>query len=315
VVRRAIGRGIVDQLAFDPTLAPVRDWPDRRLIFAALFGGRVGYSSVLGPLRADFNVANAARALPSAALPPFLVVAGFLLLYVLTIGPINFFFLRKLNRLSWAWLTIPATVVLFALLGTATGFRLRGNEPQVHRLSIISGDAYIEDGRAQSIVGLFAPRRTVLDVTTDNNLAEEVQPDPNLQSRLDFLFSSPNRLADVIVTNNDVRTFYLRGEAKLPHIEADLDLIPGNSAAEVARIMGEVRNESLALLRDCVLVAGRDYRVIGDIGPNAHVPAEIRLLLNRPQMSMVPPATRLSAASYSSSISTGAGRSGLSSAA
>jgi hypothetical protein len=205
-------------------------------------------------------------------------------------------------------------VVLFALLGTATGFRLRGNEPQIHRLSIIYGDARIEVGRAQSVLGLFSPRRTTLDVNTDHNLAEEVQPDPELQQHLDFRFSAPNRLDDVVATNNDVRAFYLRGEAILPNIDANLQLIPGNSPSEEARISGEIRNESMAALQDCVLIAGRDYHVIGNIAPNAHVPAEVKLLLKRPQMAMVPPVTRSASSSYSS-LTTGVGRSATSSSA
>src|SRR5262249_30803612 len=114
--------------------------------------------------------------------------------------------------------------------------------------------------------------------------------------------------------NNDVRTFYLRGEAQLPHVEADLDLIPGRNESEPARIAGEVRNESMALLRDCVIIAGRDYHVIGDIAPNTHIRAEVKVLLNRPQLTMVPPATRLSSSSYSA-MSAGVGRSATSSAA
>ena len=94
VMRRVLGRGTVDQLAFDPTLAPIRDWPDRRMIIAGLLGSDIGFTMEVGPLRAEGSALNAARALPGAALPPFLIIAGFLLLYVLTIGPINFFFLR-----------------------------------------------------------------------------------------------------------------------------------------------------------------------------------------------------------------------------
>ena len=63
VMRRSLGRGTVDQLAFDPTLTPIRDWPDRRLIFAGLLGGNIGATMQTGSAHADKSALAAARAL------------------------------------------------------------------------------------------------------------------------------------------------------------------------------------------------------------------------------------------------------------
>lgn len=309
VMRRSLGRGTVDQLAFDPTLAPIRDWPDRRMIFASLLGGGIGMPMQAGPLHAEKSALIAARALPGAALPPFFILAGFLLLYVLTIGPINFFLLRKLNRLAWAWVTIPATVVLFAFIGYATGFRLRGNEPEVHRLSIISGDAQVADGRVQSILGIFSPRHTTLDISTGNALAQEIDPNPNIQSSLSFRFSSPNQLQKVAATNNDVRSFYLQGESTLPSIQADLQFIPGHTLSDTARIAGEIHSETNAALKNCVLFVGKDYTVVGDIAPNERLKVDSPLLFSRPQMGFAVPNSRLPTTGYASSLGTTFGHS------
>ncbi len=289
VMRRNLGRGMVDQLAFDPTLAPIHDWPDRSLLFAGLLGGQVSSTHEIGPLKDENGAVSAARALPGAALPPFLIVAGFLLLYVLTIGPINFYFLRKLNRLAWAWVTIPGIVLLFVALGYATGFRLRGNEPEVHRLSVVSGEAGLIDGRSQTIIGLFSPRRTTLNVDVANNLALEVQPNPNVQNTLSFQIGSPNRLDNVIATNSDVRTFYLEGESPLPDIQADMRLVAGHVVSDTARLEGMIHNLSNVSLTDCTLVVGKDFHVVGNIGPHQQVRASAELLLGRPQMGFIMP--------------------------
>jgi hypothetical protein len=315
IMRREIGQGIVDQLAFDPTLAPLSDWADRRQVYAGLMGGKFGLTNMVGPLRVDTSAMIAARALPGAALPPFLVIAGYLLMYVLAIGPINFFILRKLNHLAWAWITVPATVLLFALVGYATGFRLRGNEPEVHRLSIISGDSQVNDARAESIVGVFSPRRTTLDVNTAHSLAQEIQPNPNLQDKLSFQLSEPNRLQKIVATNNDVRSFYLQGQSQLPHIVANLDFIPGRTISEPARISGEIANESSAVLVDCVLIVGKDYHAIGNMAPNAHVQTDVNLVLNKPQMAMIIPPGQVIPTGYVSSFGTTTGRSSRFSAA
>lgn len=313
IMRREIGRGAVDQLAFDPTLAPLRDWQDERFVFAGFLGSDLSATSVIGALQSQSSALNAARALPGAALPSFLVIAGYLLLYVVAIGPLNFYILRRLRRLSWAWFTIPGTVVIFAVVGYATGFRLHGNEPQVLRLSVISGDAQVSAARSLAIVGVFSPRRTTLDVITGRQLAEEIQPDINVQNSTAFQLSDPNRFQRVVATNTDVRAFYLQGETSLPRIAADLQFLPGSTITEPARIGGEISNESSATLKDCVLIVGKDYHAFGDLGPNAHVPVEVRLVLKKPELAIMLPASRVETTGYVSSLGTSAGHGTMSS--
>ncbi|HEY3290555.1 MAG TPA: hypothetical protein VGK87_10550 [Anaerolineae bacterium] len=307
IMRREIGHGVVDQLAFDATLSPIHDWDDLRYIFSAILGGVVSLPNSVGAMREPSGAVNAARALPGAALPPFLIIFGFLALYVVAIGPLNFYLLRRMNRLSWAWVTIPGTVILFAIGGYATGFRLHGNEPQVHRLSIIMGDAQVTGARSQAIVGVFSPRRVMLDVATGHSLAQEVQPNPNQPDKVSFFLSNPNRLEKIAAVNSDVRAFYLQGESLLPHIEADLDFIPGRTISDVSQIRGEIRNVSSASLNDCVLIAGKDFHAVGDIAPNARLQASVKMFLGKPQMGLVLPPSRVVATGYVSSLGMTAG--------
>lgn len=300
LMRRALGRGLVDQLAFDATLSPARDWPARTAVFGAMLGGRTDLPNAPGGMRRDPRRDSrddgpalvAARALPDAALPSFWGVAAFLLVYVLCLGPLNFLVLRRLRRPELAWVSIPVVVAGFTLLGLATGFRLRGNEPQMHRLSAVLGDARLDDAArggaapAHAVIGLYAPRRMTLDVGLGRGLAREVGPDANVDTRLTY--GEPDYLRGLAVGNADVRAFYTRGEAGLPDVEADLRFVPGRSASEPARITGDILNASEATLTGCVLVVGRDYAAIGDIGPGQRVRAETRLYLGRPQPVMQP---------------------------
>lgn len=298
IMRRELGRGLVDQLAFDATLAPARDWAGKTALFGAILGGRVDIPNALGAIhrdprrdsRDDYPALVAARALPSAALPSFWVVAGFLILYVVCLGPLNFMVLRRLRRPELAWISIPVLIMGFTVLGLATGFRLRGNEPQMHRLSVVVGDARLDDATqggaapAHSVVGVYAPRRMTLDVGLGRGLAREIGPASDVSATLTY--GAPDYLRGVEVGNTDVRAFYTRGEAGLPDVEADLRFVPGRSASDPARIAGDIFNASNVALSGCVLVVGRDYAAIGDIGPNQRVAAEARLYLNRPQPVM-----------------------------
>ena len=303
IMRRELGWGLIDQLAFDATLAPARDWAGRTALFGSILGGRVDLPNALGVIRHDPRRDSrddspalvAARALPGAALPSFWVVAGFLVLYVVCLGPLNFMVLRRLHRPELAWISIPVLVMGFTVLGLATGFRLRGNEPQVHRLSVVLGDARLDDaGRsaaaARSLVGVYAPRRMTLDVGLGRGLAREIAPasdaDAAFPGRLTLAYGDPDQLRGVEVGNTDVRAFYTLSEAGLPDVEADLRFVPGQFASDPGRITGSILNASGAALSGCVLVVGRDYAAIGDIGPNERVATEARLYLNRPQPVM-----------------------------
>jgi hypothetical protein len=286
IVRRDMGRGIVDQLAFDPSLAPLRDWDGRAALFAALFNGRTSKTNDIGTLTEAEGAQSAASALEAASPPSAFVVAGFFALYVLVIGPLNFLVLRRLKRQAWAWVSIPAIVIAFTLLGLLTGFRLRGNNPQVHRLSLSMGDSIVANARAYSIYGLFSPRRADVDLDVNRALPQIVSEPLNpeqTQLSVDIDFGNPTRLRQVPLTNSDVRTVYARAGGTLQSLVADLSYVPG-SANTASAISGNVRNDSPYALTNCVLMAGKDYQAIGDLPANGgSASVKLDLVINHPQ--------------------------------
>src|SRR5205085_9719511 len=56
--------------------------------------------------------------LPSRGLPAWWLIGALVLVYVLLVGPINYFVLRTLNRRALAWITVPA----IALVGSAGAY-------------------------------------------------------------------------------------------------------------------------------------------------------------------------------------------------
>ena len=289
IARREIGRGLIDQLAFDATLAPMRDWAGRSDVFAALIGGRVNLPSAVGALQEDALPGQTASALPAASLPSVLLVGGFLMLYVLVIGPLNYLVLRRFRRLSWSWITIPSIVLAFTLAGALTGFRLRGNASQIHRLNLVMGDARTIEGRSFTLLGLFAPRRTDIDVNLDRNLVEQVA-DVRTQRSIagDAWFSAgdPSIMHNLAIGGSEVRALYARGEANLPAIETDLTFVPPASATEYGEVRGTIHNKSDVPLKDCTLFSGHDYRVMGDLPGQSSLSGNVMLYLGEPQPAM-----------------------------
>ncbi|MCL6510588.1 MAG: hypothetical protein K6U78_07860 [Anaerolineae bacterium] len=289
ILRREVGRGIVDQLAFDPALAPLRDWAGRAALFAALLGGRVGLAGDIGVIGEGTAASFAAGALTAASPPPSTIVGGFFALYVLAIGPLNFLILRRLRKLSWAWVTVPAIVIIFTLLGLLTGFRLRGNVPHMHRLSVTLGDATTGDAQSFGVFGLFSPRRVETVVEAGRSLMhliDQPRKSDELGPSVTFVTGEPSRIVGLPLTNSELRTVYARDGAALPPIGASLRFIPGTGNAAAA-ISGSVRNDTPNRLRNCVLIVGKDYQAIGDLAAGETADVKVNLVVGHPQ-SLLP---------------------------
>jgi len=291
ILRREIGRGVVDQLAFDLSLAPLRDWPGKAALLTALLAGRAGLASEVGVVR-DYELFTwAAESLSAAGPPSPLLVLLFFALYVLAVGPLNFLVLRRLRRLEWAWFSIPAIVAAFTLLGLLSGFRPRGNVPYVHRLSIALGDARSNHAKVFSIFGFFAPRNQQVRAEVDRALVQTIaeprytnEPGPAVT----FVVGSPSLVTTLPLENTLVRTLYAQGgdRLNLPAVETALRFTPAEDGAEAA-IAGSIRNASSATLRNCALIGGRDYQAIGDLAEGQVANVRLNLLAGHPH-SLLP---------------------------
>jgi hypothetical protein len=267
ILRRDYGRGLIDQLAFDPALAPVRDWPGRAALFAWLMGGRVSLSNDIGNVKDSLDAQFAAGALAAASPPSALVVGGFFALYVIVIGPLNFLVLQRFRRQALAWFTIPAIVIGFTLLGVLTGFRLRGNNPQVHRLTATIGDANGEQARMFGVYGLYAPRRVEVDVAFERALTRllGVERNPDLPEQVvDVITGDPTRIRNVPLSNSELRTAFGLDGNTLGPLNSSLTFVAG-SANTAASLSGDIRNDTGFPLQGCALVIGRDYQAIGNL--------------------------------------------------
>ena len=84
--------------------------------------------------------------------------------YILLIGPINYLVLRRLDKREWAWFTMPALIVVFAVGAYAFGSALRGSELIVNEVAIVRGAPGATEGTAQVYLGVFSPSRGTFQV-------------------------------------------------------------------------------------------------------------------------------------------------------
>jgi hypothetical protein len=174
VVRGPYGFGRVTLIALDVDQKLLSDWPDRGLFWARaidlrrhradpvvsgpqLGGGtrfnRSGISDLAGQLRV------ALEQFPGVRLIPFGWVAFFIFLYILLIGPGDYFFLKKvLKRMELTWITFPTIVVTVSLVAYYSAYLLKGNDLLVNKVDVVDIDQANGLLRGSTWVSLFSPQ-------------------------------------------------------------------------------------------------------------------------------------------------------------
>ncbi len=271
LARRREGLGQVDWLALDLALAPLRDWSGNDRLWGALLAApdRVPWDhSNIDVWAAREGLAN----IPSLTLPSTLQMVAFLLVYTAIVGPINYFFLRRLQRRELAWLTIPIIILLFGGLAYFTGFQLRGGNVVLNRLSLVYGAAGADSARARTLLGLFSPNRATYDVSFPEGalvrtLAGDVRGVPSSTASATIEQSGGTILRDVQVDVAGLRAFRVESDIHPPAVESDFTI----DTAGAPRLEGEVTNRAGFVLQSAGLWIGDTIVELGDLAPGQTV--------------------------------------------
>ncbi len=269
IARRDVGLGHVDFVAWDPAAEPLASWTGYDAVWSSLLQAE----NVQPPWGSGVKDSNAAiqalSALPGAGLPPAWQICGFLLLYIVILGPVNYFMLNRLNRRELAWLTVPVISLVFGGCAYLTGFQARGPLVTLHRLLIVQGQAGQPQGKADALIGVFSPRRGTYDVQISQDasvkggqpLAQLLRGSLPGGASGDAVVEEgdPLTLRQVRVDVGAMQPFALNLSAPLPRISANLTLDVVSTSAELA---GLVRNDGDLDLTDAVIVIGnRSYQI------------------------------------------------------
>lgn len=264
------GRGAVYFLALDPRFAPLLDWNGVETLFAAA-AQRVSPLSLWGAAPTEgYTATNAISRLPDLNLPSVWQLALFLLLYIATVGPINYLILKRYNRLELAWVTLPTLILAFTAVTYFTGFQLRGSDAIINQMSVAYGRTDAPQAQVYSLVGLYSPRRSTYDVIFPaDTLARpftEFMGSFNNNSNADAVtFSLQNSIDGVRVDVSDVETF--SAQTNRPAIDVSGEGALVRQGASAVRLEATVQNNSAETLASAVILFEDTAVPLGDLAP------------------------------------------------
>jgi hypothetical protein len=279
LARQNQGRGAVYFLALDPKLAPLVDWDGNVVVWGEIAGVAPRMPHWAIGAQNSYAAGAAVETLPSLALPSTLALMFFLVAYVMIVGPVNYFVLRRMQRRELAWMTIPAIVLFFTAVAYLTGFQIKGNEIIINQMSIAYGRTDGEQMRVQTLVGLYSPRRAVYDLVFPGGSL--VRPfDRNAGTLSGGGNTGPVEqgaevtVQDVRVDVSGVQTFVADSYRPLPEISGQTVLRIENNRLQLEI---EVQNDSEVTLQNVGLLLGSTMVSLGDLEPGENR-SETRML-------------------------------------
>lgn len=269
------GSGAVTIVGFDPSAEWIADSAAAQALWQRLLPARSGTAVSFGD---DSQLLQAVASLPSLALPPIGGLIVLLIGYIILIGPVNYFVLRRLDRREWAWFTMPALIVVFAVGSYGFGAALRGSDILVNEVSIVRGAPDTTVGQAQIYVGVFSPSRHTyqLQVPGGALLSAPINGDmfgSQDAGALDVVQGDPARVRNLAVGFGSLRAVRAESVAPVPRITADLQLEDG-------RLVGTVQNLSERKLERPAVVLGGNVAALPDLEAGAKTEINLALAAN-----------------------------------
>ncbi|WP_435010849.1 hypothetical protein P12x_002135 [Tundrisphaera lichenicola] len=325
VVRGPYGFGRVTLIALDADTKPFAGWPDRGLFWIKaldLKGASAGVEAQKAQariIRQDISdmatlVRRGLDQFAGVTLIPFGWVAGFIMLYILLIGPGDYFFLKKvLKRMELTWITFPTIVIAVSLLAYYAAYVVKGTDLRVNKMDVVDVDLQSGRARGTSWINLFSPQNRDYSITAvpllpdrdpPTDPSQVVAPPPGTEVLVSW-FGAPesglrgmntrNRgmgfggggynyaplgkaemLEDVRIGIWSTKAFVARwtSPSPAPGTVLDVDLQPVGTD----RLAGTITNRLSVPLKDTIVAFGKQvYYNVGTIEPGASVQIESTL--------------------------------------
>ncbi|NUM48906.1 MAG: hypothetical protein HUU38_29725, partial [Anaerolineales bacterium] len=267
IVRQKFGFGEVFFFAFDPALAPLRNWTGLEVMYQTLFVAQRDVPTWANGYVEWTEASSAVSNVPGLGLPSIFLICGFLGLYTLALGPLNYLVLRKLKRRELAWITIPVLVVLFSCGAFVLGLFVRGTRSVINNLAIVQVWPEVSQARVHGLVGVFSPNRNLYNVELNGNFVAHPLVNFGLggSGEWGILHNEEKTVVpDLRIDAGGIEGVVVEGDTPAPAFVSDVHLEFGASGLTID---GEVQNNSELTLHDVILLAPGQAQELGEFGP------------------------------------------------
>lgn len=274
VVARDAGRGSVTWLAWSPSEPPFNNWEGSPRLLSGLAAPPAGATSTTARME-PWTLQSFLGNIAGAQLPPTGLVAGFLLLYTVLIGPVLYLILKRRDKRELAWVLVPAITVGFSVLAYGANFLIRGTGTALRTLEIVEIYPGAPVQRVTTHAGLFSPGRRDYDLALAPGLSVrapsqeflDMGGDPSMQGGpgrtgpyLTVETGERQVLRDVAVDVYSLRTFTAERVEAGGAAGVDVTLTGGGDGYE-----GVLRNTSGAAITHAYFVDRSGLHAIGAV--------------------------------------------------
>ena len=278
ILRKPYGSGEVFYLTFDPGLAIFRNWAGREDLFRSLLSTRSDKPSWAAGIRNWIQAKETALTLPNLSLPSPLLICGFLGIYILALGPFNYFLVRYLKRSELGWVTIPVMVLSFTVLIILVGTISRGSRVILNRIALVQVWPGVPQARVDGVMGIYSPTRSTYQAEVDVPTLLHPLPSDYGNTTKSYVIQETGdktMIPGIKLEVSGIEPFAFESSIPAPVFTHTLAIELGETTAQ---LNGSVTNASQLSLQDAVLLYPGGYQNIGDLAPGETIAVQQPLL-------------------------------------
>lgn len=285
-----VGDGQVCYLAFDPTLAPVANWSNASLLWQGLLFRTLGdtmlaQSPIVGPNigkslnQTNQNISGLVQTFLPNTFPSVTIILAILLGYVLILGPVRSFIVRRFKRRDWNWRIVLASIILFSLLSYGIALQQKGTSTVSDTISLIQlgyPQGSSSTANVTTYVGVFVPNEGSYHIHIKNDSLVQPESNPFGQTTNQNMIIAPGQNGtDVEMHGVDIWTLHTINIEQHQRVHGGLisHLTLHNGMLE-----GSVTNSLPYKLNDVYVLMGSSYMHLNAL--DAGQTQQVNLLVN-----------------------------------
>lgn len=268
---KKIGKGHVVITGFDLGLSPFVNWNGKdkfiNNVINRYLNNDVDHTQNYQRMRSHW-FENIVSYLPQNLLPSVTSILIILVLFILLVGPINYFILKKIDKRELLWVTIPLIVVIFSGSIYMLGFKTRLRQPIANNVSIIKIDNETNKAGVYTKSGIMGFKNGDWDVAFDKN--SEVLLNDRRNYDVLQRFADEEIVTEYFYDEDTHILFNKAGILDVEKITINQEIELDNSIISDImisndKLTGTIDNTSGFDLEDVVIFYGNKYEKLGDL--------------------------------------------------